>query len=90
MAPWRLHLLSVLAPDLLAILVCPKSKQPLLYFPRGEADQDEADGFLLCTSSRLRYRIDDGVPVLLVEEARAVSADDVTALVQRAGALGLA
>jgi uncharacterized protein YbaR (Trm112 family) len=80
----------VLAPDLLAILVCPKSKQPLIYFPRGEANQTEADAFLLCPTSRLRYRVDEGVPVLLVDEARELSADDVKALVHRASALGLA
>jgi len=80
----------VLAPDLLAILVCPKSKQPLIYFPRGEANQTEADAFLLCPTSRLRYRVDEGVPVLLVDEARELSADDVKALVNRASALGLA
>ena len=79
----------MLAPDLLAILVCPKSKEPLLYFPRGEDDRSEADAFLLCPASRLRYRIDDGVPVLLVDEARALSAEDTTALVKRAGALRL-
>ena len=80
----------MLAPDLLAILVCPKSKQPLIYFPRGEANQTEADAFLLCPTSRLRYRVDEGVPVLLVDEARELSADDVKALVNRASALGLA
>ena len=80
----------MLAPDLLAILVCPKSKQPLIYFPRGEANQTEADAFLLCPTSRLRYRVDAGVPVLLVDEARELSDDDVQALVHRASALGLA
>jgi uncharacterized protein len=74
---------GVLAPDLLAILVCPKSKQPLVYFPRGEANRDEAEAFLLCPASRLRYRIDDGVPVLLVEEATSLSAEDVATLLSR-------
>ena len=41
--------------------VCPSSRAPLLYF--------EPEGFLFCPESRLRYRIDDGVPVMLVEEA---------------------
>jgi uncharacterized protein YbaR (Trm112 family) len=48
----------VLPRDLTEILVCPKSKQPLIYFPRGEDDRDEAAGFLFCPASRLRYRIE--------------------------------
>ena len=79
----------MLADALLEVLVCPKSKQPLIYFPRGEADRDEADGFLLCPASRLRYPIKDGVPVMLVEEAISVDAQAVEALVARARQLGL-
>jgi uncharacterized protein YbaR (Trm112 family) len=67
----------------------PKSKQPLIYFPRGEADRDEADGFLLCPASRLRYPIQDGVPVMLVDEATTLDATSVDALVARARQLGL-
>lgn len=77
-------------PDaLLEVLVCPKSKQPLIYFPRGEGDRDEADAFLLCPASRLRYSIQDGVPVMLVEEAAPVDAAAAEALVARARQLGL-
>ena len=47
------------------ILVCPESKQPLVYF--------EPEGFLYCPSSRLRYRIENDIPVLLVDEAERVS-----------------
>ena len=50
-----------LDPRLLEILVCPSSRAPLLYF--------EAEGFLFCPESSLRYRVEDGVPVMLVEEA---------------------
>ena len=67
--------------ELLDVLVCPKSKQPLLYF--------ESEGFLLCPASRLRYRIEDGVPVLLVEEATEVLAPEVERLMRRAKELGL-
>ena len=66
----------MLAQELLDVLVCPKSKQPLLYFP-----EKNADGFLLCPASRLRYRIENGVPVMLVEEAVEVPADEVARLV---------
>ena len=79
----------MLADALLEVLVCPKSKQPLIYFPRGEADRDEADGFLLCPASRLRYPIKDGVPVMLVEEATSVDPAAVEALVTRARQRGL-
>jgi uncharacterized protein YbaR (Trm112 family) len=79
----------VLPDELLEVLVCPKSKQPLVYFPRGEADRDEADAFLLCPTSRLRYPIQDGVPVMLVEEAIEVATPAVEALLARARQLGL-
>jgi uncharacterized protein YbaR (Trm112 family) len=79
----------MLAPDLLELLRCPRSRAPLLYFPRGEADQNEADAFLLCPSARLRYRIEDGVPVLLVEEAEELAEPVVARLVERAKALGI-
>jgi uncharacterized protein YbaR (Trm112 family) len=80
----------VLAADFVEVMVCPKSKQPLVYFPRGEDDRDERDGFLFCPMSRLRYRIDDGLPVLLVSEATEVSPTDAERLVARAQALGIA
>ncbi len=79
----------MLAADLLDILVCPKSKAPLVYFPRGEAGDDAAAAFLLCPASRLRYRIDDGVAVLLVEEAQEIAAAELERLLARARTLGL-
>ena len=79
----------MLPSDLVRVLVCPKSKQPLIYFPRGETDRDEAEAFLLCPASGLRYPIRDGVPVLLVEEALPVAPPAVEALVARARELGL-
>ncbi len=79
---------DVLAPALLEILVCPKSKQPLIYFPRGEEDADEAQGILVAPASRLRYRIEAGVPVMLVEEAVELSPEALQKLVARAKQLG--
>ena len=79
----------MLTDALVEVLVCPKSKQPLIYFPRGEADRDEAEGFLLCPASRLRYPIQDGVPVMLIDEAVALDAATVDGLVARARQLGL-
>jgi uncharacterized protein len=49
-------------PELLAILVCPLTRTPLRHDPeRDELVSDEAG---------LAYPIREGVPVLLVEEAR--------------------
>ena len=79
----------MLPHELTEILVCPKSKQRLIYFPRGEDDRDEAEAFLLCPASRLRYPIRDGVPVMLVDEATPVEAAKLDALVARAHQLGL-
>lgn len=58
------------------ILVCPESKQPLLYFER--------EGFLFCPRSRLKYRIENDIPVLLVEEAERLSEDEAAELERRA------
>ncbi len=49
---------------LLEILACPRSKAPLRY----AEDTDE----LVCDESGLAYPIRDGIPVLLVDEAREV------------------
>ena len=79
----------MLAPELLAILVCPASRAPLVYFAGGErGDQPEA-GFLFCPTSSLRYRIDDDVPVLLVDDATKVSPAEAARLTARARELGL-
>jgi len=54
---------------LLDILVCPLCKSQL-YF---DAQRHE----LICKADRLAYPIRDDVPVMLVEEARSLSADEV-------------
>lgn len=64
------------------ILVCPESKEPLLYF--------EAEGFLYCPHSRLRYRIENDIPVLLVDEAERVSEREAAELEATARERGLA
>ncbi|MBZ8177202.1 Trm112 family protein [Corynebacterium poyangense] len=50
-----------LDPQLLDILVCPKDKGPLRY--------EETEGKLINDRLGLAYRIDDGIPVLLIDEA---------------------
>jgi uncharacterized protein YbaR (Trm112 family) len=64
-------------PALLELLVCPESRQPLVYFAAGIAGAEE---FLLCPASRLRYRIDDGLPIMLVEDARRLDQAEVDRL----------
>lgn len=51
-----------LDPWLLARLVCPATRTPLRY--------DEAAQELISDAARLAYPIRDGVPVMLIEEAR--------------------
>jgi uncharacterized protein len=59
-------------PKLLEILVCPVTKGPLIY--------DKVRKELVSKSARLAYPIRDDIPVMLEEEARALSADEVAAL----------
>lgn len=54
--------MSPLAPELRALLVCPRC--------RGELVDEPAA--LRCDACRLRYRIDDGIPVMLIDEAEPV------------------
>jgi uncharacterized protein YbaR (Trm112 family) len=54
------------AKELLDLLVCPKSKAPLTY--------DPAHNALICEQSQLVYRVEEDIPVLLVEEAEPLSA----------------
>ena len=49
-------------PKLLEILVCPLTKGPLEY--------DKAKGELISKQANLAYSIRDGIPVMLVDEAR--------------------
>jgi hypothetical protein len=51
-----------LAPELKEILACPRCKGDLEF----HEDRDE----IHCPSCRLVYDIRDGIPVMLVEEAR--------------------
>jgi uncharacterized protein YbaR (Trm112 family) len=69
-----------LSDDLLAVLACPESKQPLVYFGGGERGNQPDSAFLLCPASRLRYRIEDGIPVMLVEEAERLPQAEVDRL----------
>jgi len=54
-------------PKLLEILVCPLTKGPLIY------DRERQE--LISRQAGLAYPIRDGIPIMLVDEARAL--DDV-------------
>ncbi len=54
---------------LLDILVCPLCKGPLRY------DRPKAE--LVCKADRLAYPIRDDIPVMLQEEARSLSAEEL-------------
>lgn len=62
----------MLDPDLLDLLVCPVSKTPLIY--RKSTDE------LVSKASGLAYPIRDGIPVLLEEEARQLSDEELRQL----------
>ena len=51
-------------PKLLELLVCPLTKGPLQY--------DRDNGELISDQAKLAYPIRDGIPIMLVGEARAL------------------
>jgi uncharacterized protein YbaR (Trm112 family) len=61
-------LASQLDPKLLGILVCPLTKGPLRY----NAQTQE----LISDQAGLAYPIRDGIPIMLVDEARVLDSND--------------
>ena len=53
--------MSLIDPQLAAILVCPVDKADLI--------EDEPASRLVCTECARRYPVRDGIPVMLVDEA---------------------
>lgn len=51
-----------ISPQLLEILACPLCKGELFY--------DKKSSELVCKESRLAFKIIDGVPIMLIDEAR--------------------
>jgi uncharacterized protein YbaR (Trm112 family) len=68
-----------LDPRLLEILACPSDDHAPLHV--GTPTDPEAD-VLTCTSCGRQYRVEDGIPVLLLDEAVEPPAGDVSAEVQ--------
>ena len=54
---------------LLEILVCPLCKSPLIY---RKAEQE-----LICKADRLAFKIQDDIPVMLADEARVMTPEEV-------------
>ncbi|MDG1703168.1 MAG: Trm112 family protein [Pseudomonadales bacterium] len=57
---------------LLELLVCPVTKTSLVW----QRDKEE----LWCVASRLAYPIDDGIPVLIPEQARQLQDEEVQSI----------
>lgn len=51
----------MLNEKLLEILACPRCK--------GDLEYDKAENKLICKKCRLRYRIEDDIPIMLIDEA---------------------
>jgi uncharacterized protein len=64
----------VVDDSLLSILVCPADRGPLVLVD---------DELLYNPRLRRAYRIDDGIPVLLIDEARDVDDDEHARLMER-------
>ena len=70
-----------LDPKLLEILACPDDKGPLLYF----ADEDT----LYNPRLKRRYRVQDDIPIMLIDEAEAVDDAEHDRLLQKAESEGV-
>lgn len=57
---------------LLDLLVCPVTKGALIY--------DKGKGELISKAARLAYPIRDGIPVMLEDEAREISSEEIEQL----------
>lgn len=51
----------MLSEKLLAILACPQCK--------GDLEYDRENNKLICSHCRLRYAVDDDIPIMLINEA---------------------
>lgn len=56
-------------PDLLDILVCPITKTKLYY------DKEKQE--LISTAAKLAYPVRDGIPIMLEDEARKLTEEEV-------------
>lgn len=68
-APAGLRVTARVDPELLRILVCPRCKGELAV----RHGDDGAEAWLDCAACALAYPVEDGIPVMLVEEATSLS-----------------
>ena len=60
--------MSEVDPKLLEVLVCPQTRKPLRY--------DKQRQELISDSARLAYPVRDGVPIMLIDEARELGVEE--------------
>jgi uncharacterized protein len=60
--------MSEVDPKLLEVLVCPQTRTPLRY--------DKQRQELVSDAARLAYPVRDGVPIMLIDEARELGAEE--------------
>ena len=60
--------MSEVDPKLLEVLVCPQTRKPLRY--------DKQRQELVSDTARLAYPVRDGVPIMLIDEARELGVDE--------------
>jgi uncharacterized protein YbaR (Trm112 family) len=60
--------MSEVDPKLLEVLTCPQTRKPLRY--------DKQRQELISDSARLAYPVRDGVPIMLIDEARELGAEE--------------
>lgn len=60
--------MSDVDPKLLEVLVCPQTRTPLRY------DRERQE--LISERARLAYPVRDGVPIMLIDEARELGAEE--------------
>ena len=60
--------MSEVDPKLLEVLICPQTRTPLRY------DRERQE--LISERARLAYPVRDGVPIMLIDEARELGAEE--------------
>jgi uncharacterized protein YbaR (Trm112 family) len=70
-----------LAPELLSILACPEDKGPLYYF-------EDLDVLFNPRLQRV-YRVREGIPVMLIDEAQSLEPTEAERLLARVEAEGI-
>jgi uncharacterized protein YbaR (Trm112 family) len=53
-----------LSKELLEVLACPQCK--------GSLEYNEKQNFLLCHNCKLKFKVKEGIPVMLLEEAERI------------------